>query len=473
MAFGISVPSFTRAPRGKPKRKTGPPSRRVTPTSQRASGVDTSRRDRDPNYRSKLPDSALTPSQLRARKLNARLAAHDKNPLYDPNAPLTGRTLLGSARTLAGLEIDPTVKALEREGKSATTQGTALIKHAGDYYRQLAEADEGTVNRQQALSMMLNAGVNGVGDQMQANLAAIGDKEGARAAQDAELRGSLGADGRVSEQIAFDRATGAMLDQQARTSALRQGGDWEALARAAAQARGMRGGELSGQLTNRLANTQGDIREKITDEEAKRGPLTTKNLLELRQQGFENMAIAKEFGLKEGELELAGAKVKADASEAAAARQFRRQEILIKAGYDPYTGKKLPAKGQSGADRLAQLKADYFKKHGKMPPTAQTPKPPGSVKEPASAISLRQNIDTVTGQIGDLRSMKGFPKGGSRLAKRNYVQKVIRDRARRAGKVIPNYILGAATDLALDGHVSKRNARILRSYGVQIPGTWR
>jgi hypothetical protein len=53
-----------------------------------------------------------------------------------------------------------------------------------------------------------------------------------------------------------------------------------------AQTSQLRGGEVQGQLLNRLANQQQDIRGQLSDVEAQRGGLITKNLTGLRQSAF-------------------------------------------------------------------------------------------------------------------------------------------------------------------------------------------
>lgn len=462
MALTPNVPAPIRRATRRKKPNVGPASKQPTPPADRASKVDASRRDRDPNYRSKLPASALTPAQRRTRALNARIEAHNQDPLLDPAQQLSGSHLLGAARTLADLEIDPQVKALNRELGSATTQGTALAGHAGDYYGRLAQADQTGIQRQQALAAMLSAGVKGVADRSANALQGIGQAEVNQAIRDADVRGSLGATDQVQAEAAHDRALNEAVMGQAQASAQEQGANWIGLAGTAAMARSARGGEVQGELLNRLANTQGDIRGKITDKESERGGLVTKNLLGLRQSGFENAATQAGLNLDADKIRAA---IENNIRTTTTSAQNNRRTTTTSAANNRRTTSTSAANNQRT--------------------TAQS-----DINNQRTTSTSRQNVLDRIAAAGGRKGNKGagwatnvqqrdFRRevgSGSAVAtalkKKGRTRKQVTDALQAPSKQFPkgmdNVTASVVADAVYSGHISRRNVDRLHKAGIRI-----
>lgn len=239
---------------------------------------------------------ALSPRQRRQR-------AQDRNPLYNPAAVLSGHHLASAVNTLADLQVRPQLSALDRESKTASVQGAALSKGAGDYYHQLAQQEAGTVDRMAALTARTRGQLQTIAGDSQAQQTQAEGADKSRQTVDAATRGA-GLSGGTGAQAALAamRARGAQSAQAFRSTGELQGANYEGLAISNRSARGLRGGEIQGQLANRLATKLGDIRTKRSDVEASRGGVATKLLTDLRQSGFENLITAKSLGVKEADL---------------------------------------------------------------------------------------------------------------------------------------------------------------------------
>jgi hypothetical protein len=267
---------------------------------------------RDPAKRAKLPASKLTPKMRAQRTQNARIARDNSNPLYDPTATLTGHALASAAKQLASTEIDPQEAALDQQSGQTRTQGTALISRAGDYYRQIAQQEQTNVAKQTALGQLLQSQLAGAGQQAQQSLDAQNTAEQSREAQDASIRGvSTGSD-QVAGELAALRGRASTATQTAQTQGAQTSANWANLQNALAGAMSLKGQETTSQLTNREANALDKLASQRGAIEATRGGITAKHLLDLRQQGFENVATTQGLGLKASDLAASVAKTKGD-----------------------------------------------------------------------------------------------------------------------------------------------------------------
>lgn len=241
------------------------------------------------------------------RRVSARereLRSYDRNPLYNPARQLAGRHLKLSVDRLADMQVRPQLSALDREAATATTQGAALSKNAGDYYRQLAEREAQSIAQQQALTARTRGALGAIANETQGQISQAEGSEKARLAADAATRGA-GLDGGTSAlaALAASRSRAAQGAQAFRSTGEMQGANYEGLAMSNRTARGLRGGEIQGQLANKLGNTLGTIRSKRTEAEASRGDIATKLLMDLRQSGFENLATVRGLDLKQADLD--------------------------------------------------------------------------------------------------------------------------------------------------------------------------
>lgn len=290
---------------------------------------------RDPAKRSTLDASLLSPEQQAARKTRLQTERDDANPLYNPNAQLSGSALARAARQMAGLELDPQISAINRETQQAQTQGAELERRAGDYYRQVAGDQLQGSAMIQAIGDRLQGRLGEIGAGTNAAMDATQQAEQQRQAQDAQVRGEGldgGAGANVAAQIAQQRSAAQTQQQVATQQAAEQNAAAERLAAQSAINTGQRGGEETGQIRNRVGTALTELRGKRSDLEGQRGSLTTKYLTDMRQKSFENTLLGKEFGLKVATAE-------ADAAAAAADSKTKedsaRQEFIAKYGVSP------------------------------------------------------------------------------------------------------------------------------------------
>lgn len=239
----------------------------------------------------------LTPHQRRIRAI-------DKDPLYDPRQVLSGHNLRHAAKAIVHAELAPKLSALDREAATAERQGGALSGRVDDYYRQLATEEQGNVTRQQALSQQLRTRLAGIASESQGVIdkAAVGEQQSVQADEAVRGPGLGGGNADVLAELAAQRARSAQTAQGFRSAGELEGAASESLAGNLKSAAGLRGGEVHTEFANRLASTLGDIRSRRSEVEGLRGEAFTKALTEMRQSGFENLAVAEGLGLKRADL---------------------------------------------------------------------------------------------------------------------------------------------------------------------------
>lgn len=384
--------------------------------------------------------------------------------LYDPMAPLSGSALSSAANQLTDLTIKPQLSALDRQSSTATTQGTALADRAKQYYTSLGANDDKFTAHQQALGDLLTAA------QAQAGARATQAYDAAQAganqaqAQDVALRGaglSGGGQDAVNAEIAAGRSTSAQNQAQAEMGGNIQSSNWAGLAGAIGQARQFQGQESYNQLLNRLANTQAEIAGKRADVQSTRGQELTKNILQLRDTGFTNEATRLGLGLDQAKIDAQAAQDAAAAKEAAA----KRKQSARDAAADRRTRARIAAENNatSAANNAATNATSRANTRDRI--TASKDKPRA---ESSQAVQLRRSVNNVSAEAATLaRSLTG-----SKAQIRDAVAKKLNQRARSQQMVLPNDVLSAALDIALDGHISTRNSTRLKQAGVQIPSNW-
>lgn len=427
----------------------------------------------NPALRSKLAISQLTPTQQAQRRQNQAIAQRNTDPLYNPGAGLSGQALYSAATKVTNAAVDPKVDALTHQLQSVTTQGSALAARGGDYYRQLAQDELGKVAQQKAIATMLNQQTAAVGQGTQQAFDQMSAAEQSRQNADTALRGQgLGGDTTtVPAEIQAQRGTAATLQQASGNQAALQGADWSSLANAMAQSRQMRGGEVQGQLLNRVANQQQQVRQNISDTEATRGDTFAKNLLDMRQQQFENAVTGAGLQIKQSDIDAQLAGVKQRASSATATQKlntqkfkadqaYKQAQIDIKRGVDPVTGKRIK-KGVSASEALNQWRLDYARKHGHLPSTAAPSSGPSGVKQapPAQQSKFRQTAASALAAASRLKS-----KGQGRHA----AAAALTSPSKQFRQGMDPLTASVALDVAYDGHISQYNVDRLHKAGISV-----
>lgn len=430
---------------------------------------------------------------LAAHKKHLADNAANKNPLYDPTEQLSGADLRNAAGDLTNLEFGPQRAALQRELDNTTTQGTALAGRASAYSSELADRDAALVPKMgdvgvELMNRLAGNQTDAAGDVNQALEASR-----QRAAADAAVRGGVGGDlqtaGAGSEaQQQLNRL--AEQGQQSKDAAAAQTASYQQLAGLSAQARAQMGQEIQGQLLNRLANNQGEVRARQTDLSAQEGASRTKNTLDLRQQGFENLITQEGLNIKTADIKaqtaLGQAKIKAEkrALDLKLKEQgkTRRQRAAIAKANREQTAKldrearraktaeaanKINDVGISNADWLkmstAQRQAailDFTKRK-----TAATTRPgqkPKAKPESATAVTRKGNVESmVTDITTDKKLAPHRFESGPRL-----VQILV-------GRGADPLEAQAAAEIARHGAITPATEAKLRSLGVRIPKRWR
>jgi hypothetical protein len=397
--------------------------------------------------------NAKQKARQKAKRRTARIKS-ERAALYDPGAQLSGARLRRAANQLTALEVNPQRRALRNEMTQATAQGTELANRTKDYYSQIAQSESDNVARQQALGADLQGRLKGIGDQSQAALSQIGTEADQRASADTAVRGG-GLGGGGSERVAAEVAAQRGLALQGAQSASSQGelstANWSNLANIAAQARGMQGGESLGRVQNALSAQQGDIRNKQIDLEGKVAQTRMKNILDLRQQGYENIVTAEGLGIDRAKI---AASVQSDKRAAALARQRiksserqnRQRVAATKRGQD--------VSSQTHAlDRASRERIQAANRQSREA-IANAKKKGNGKLEPADARKLKGGIANA---LADLDSVK--PKNPEKWL-------------RKQGA--PGVVIRAAKEIR-DGQrpwLQPSTVQQLRSLGMTIPQRW-
>jgi hypothetical protein len=385
----------------------------------------------------KVKKPRLTAAQRHARQIN-------RNPLYQPGAPLAGTTLERAANQLTDLQFKPKVAALDQQSATEKRQGTALIDKSAGYYKSIALDEASRLARQQALSGELDTRLKSIDTDTQASL----DRAHATR-QPAGVGGpglSGGGDDQVTAELAAQRARAASTASAYRTGGAAESGNWEGLANSMAGARAFHGQEATRDLTTRLANRMAAIGQEKKVLLASRGDQATKNLLGLRKSSFEDIATIKGLGLKQSAIDSAAAQSAAKLQSAQSIAAAHDATTLQAANIKAAKGQKL-----TPAEKRARRRDAAQRKNQRGPYTPKSGNKPKG--EPQASKNTKLSIDNARSSIRRYRS-QGLT--GPQITKK----------ATRAK--IPGVILNAARDLEYLGYISAPNLAALRRAGVKI-----
>lgn len=386
-------------------------------------------------------------------RLSAAQRAADRSPLYDPAQTLAGHRLSDAADSVVNAQFGPKLAAVGREARSAETQGAALTKRAHDYFGQLADIGGAQVAGQTAIRDQLRTGLANVATTSGKASDASKQDVMSRLAADVANRGTGlggGGDQAVLDELAAQRARGADTAGAFQSAGELQGGRAVALQEQIAGATQQHGGEVQGQLLNRVANNLADIRAKRSDLEAQRGDERIKQILGMRQTGFENLVTSRGLGIKQSQLAADIANQQTQA-ELAAQRAAESQRHNVAGERNQRSSTRM--QGQSLAERqrhnsvlehLANLRVD-------LQAAKQNGKGPGG-KESQSAVKVKRGIQNTLSILED----------GSHSER--YL-------TRKVG--VPPDVMQAAKDLKNMGYLQYDTVRALETLGVQVPQRWR
>lgn len=305
----------------------------------------------DPGLRSKLPDTDLTSSQLKARKLRQRL-----DTVVAPGG-LTNRDVARQANVNTSLQFGGQEQALAQQKAQNQAQATRDQSFFADYVAK--------INAAKAQAQTDNAAAVGAVQNLGANLdAASAQNWGAQQSQmqaDAASRGAT-VDPRLA-QIAQNAATvrsglvgsyGAMLASQGDT------------ARAGYGNRSLVGLQQGNEQQNVRQSQYADLLKQEQDLKAKEGQFNVSNRSDIISQSTKNyLDQSTAEALNQSRTASAGA-AKASAAKTKAETAFLKQ-------YGYYPGKQ--------PSQTEQAKLTYFNAHGYFPPTGPPKSKSGTAKD--------------------------------------------------------------------------------------------
>jgi hypothetical protein len=385
------------------------------------------------------------------------------NPLLDPTTQLSGRSLSRAANYLTNLEFGGQQRQLRSSYDQATRQGTALAANASNYYRSLAKDVGKSVARQRAIGSELDTRLKTDAAGAQTDLSKITQEASQRASQDAALRGtglSGGGQDRVAAEVAAARGLAAASAQSTQEQAALQSSNWANLQNITGQATTLGGGETRRDILNAMTAQQGDIRGQQNQLSGQVAQKRVANLLQLRQQGYENLVTARGLGIDMAKIRaserasrrsagLARDRIKsAERQNAARLRVQRRGQD--KTAFTQRRGQDLVSR-EKGLDRHSREKIAAGRRSMK------------HVKnEPADSRKARREIGNILSEIETNNWYRGRPKGRVLQRLRNP----------KHGGATP---LGAeaAYQLHVRGWLGPELERRLRAAGIRIPKAWK
>lgn len=386
-----------------------------------------------------------------------------QHPIYDPSQTLSGTGLASAVRDLVNADISPQVGAVDRQAASTMGQGLALGRNVSGYYRDLAGQEAQRVAGQQAITGRLNDNLGKIASDSQA-ASAQGGKDALASLDTGTTGADSGLQGDSRQRLAAEMAARAdrsgATSQAYRSAGAQQGASNESLQTAMASAHQARGGEQLGEFNNRTANTLRDLTTKRSDLLSQAGPLSTKYLTQLRQQGVENQVTMAGLGIKQADLQQ-------QASQDAIQNQLNQQRI----GETGRSNRSREQLAQRNAD-IAAGRASETGRHNTVQEGiaqqnantgAQRAKQVGKGGGPtrAQSNSARAAMDRARAILGEHPS-PGVP---STTARRRASQSLIRQ-----VRGLPKPLADAAVQLEVDGKVASGLARTIKEqYGLSLP----
>lgn len=382
--------------------------------------------------------------------------------LYDPTQPLQGKRLRRSSKLLTALEFDPQRRALEREEAKIVSQGNAGVDRASTYYRDVVDRTQGDVSTQAAIGELLRQKIGASGAEAQAGISnAVGQAAQLRRAD--EFTRGPGLDGgsnasAMEAQAAAQRAAAAQqqgLDSEAQGTA-----NYQQLSDLSRRATAAQGGETQRELLLQLANQRAGISDKRSALEASAAGKQRQNVLDLRQQGFENLVTMEGLGIKREDLQADIENSKADQALAKKklrqqskdskrrARLQRRQIAATRRGQD------ISAETQRrGQDISAQQQERNRASREAIARSKKTKRP----MESSDARKVKQGIVNAVADMVEDPKLKNKPPAEQ--------ARILRKRG------APAVVIRAARERSTGG-LNADTAAELRALGIRVPKAW-
>lgn len=416
-------------------------------------------------------------SKKQARRIK-RSQRSNRSALYTPGANLGGESLRSAATKLTDLTINPQVQGLQRQADVTKANTKALQDRTQGYYAQIAAEAQTGLARTQAINQAAAGQISKAGEEAQSRITGVGATNTAELASDAQTRGpGLQIGSRAQEELAAMRANAASTTNNAAISSALTGQNQAGYQNALIPITGLRGGEQYSQIGARGQAALNDIGSQLATVKGTRGATYQKNLLDLRQQGFENQVVTQ--GILGDQAKIAAdvqkTKINAQAKVKLAKMTYRQRKALqddaqkaaakLKAGYS-----------LTAADQKALAKA---KNRGLVDKNGNKILSPSEVRQRRK--EQNQTATTISNAIGQAQRLKNAKNANGRPFNRWQAMDVLlqgrpQQRDKKSGKVtgeVPQFdrlMASIALDVTYDGHVSKRNMSLLKK---RYPGVWK
>src|SRR6516164_1509739 len=155
------------------------------------------------------PAKPIAPAPAKAAAPAAKSAAPAastnqwSNPLYQPTATLSGKSLSDAATALTNATYDPVISQYQQQIANRTQQGAAAQQQAAGYFNQLGQYAQSAVDKANSIGADLNTTLQSIGQGTQSALTQFAQQAAPQALQSLEAQG-LG--GGATQQLASQLA---------------------------------------------------------------------------------------------------------------------------------------------------------------------------------------------------------------------------------------------------------------------------
>ena len=250
------------------------------------------------------PAKPVAPAPAKTTTTKTTTTNQWSNPLYQPTATLSGKSLSDAATALTNATYDPVISQYQQQIANRTQQGAAAQQQAAGYFNQLGQYAQSAVDKANSIGADLNTTLQGIGQNAQSALTQFAQQAAPQALQSLEAQGlGGGATQQLASQLAGLQSTAAQ-EQQARQSygaTVSSAASQRAAGMLGAYALG--GQAALGKIGEATQQALTPMETNLTSEQAKKAAAFGTNLQALRQQQFNNLVAKSGLNIKQATLQ--------------------------------------------------------------------------------------------------------------------------------------------------------------------------
>ena len=250
------------------------------------------------------PAKPVAPAPARTATTKTTTTNQWSNPLYQPTATLSGKSLSDAATALTNATYDPVISQYQQQIANRTQQGAAAQQQAAGYFNQLGQYAQSAVDKANSIGADLNTTLQSIGQGTQSALTQFAQQAAPQALQSLEAQGlGGGATQQLASQLAGLQSTAAQ-EQQARQSygaTVSSAASQRAAGMLGAYALG--GQAALGKIGEATQQALTPMETNLTSEQAKKAAAFGTNLQALRQQQFNNLVAQSGLNIKQATLQ--------------------------------------------------------------------------------------------------------------------------------------------------------------------------